>query len=206
LYYFSYCKGRILIKVYGNIRCHHLSWKLSAMAEIENKKPGSNTRKFSFKKKNTRVDLTPMVDLGFLLITFFVFTTTLSTPTVMKINMPFDKVKPGDNICESCVLTVFLEKNNLIRYYEGMPESRPVLRETFFGDKGIRDIILQKKKAVKKVTGMADDFVLIIKPSDESSFQNFVDLLDEVTFNNVKHYYTSEMDETDRKYLLHQPN
>jgi hypothetical protein len=147
-----------------------------------------------------------MVDPGFLLIPFFVSATTLSTPTVMELNMLFDKVKLGDNICESGVLTVFLEKNNLIRYYEGMPESRPVLRETFFGDKGIRDIILQKKKAVKKVTGMADDFVLIIKPSDESSFQNFVDLLDEVTFNNVKHYYTSEMDETDRKYLLHQPN
>jgi hypothetical protein len=75
-----------------------------------------------------------MMDPGFLLITFFVSTTTLSTPTVMELNMLFDKVKLGDNICESGVLTVFLEKNNLIRYYEGMPESRPVLKETIFAD------------------------------------------------------------------------
>ncbi|WP_301923065.1 hypothetical protein [Ferruginibacter sp.] len=53
---------------------------------------------------------------------------------------------------------------------------------------------------------MADDFVLIIKPSDESTFQNFVEVMDEVTINNVTHYYTSETGETDRKYLLHQPN
>jgi hypothetical protein len=84
-----------------------------------------------------------MMDPGFLLITFFVSTTTLSTPTVMELNMLFHKVKPGDNICEPGVLTVFLEKDNLIRYYEGMPESRPVLKETFFGDEGIGDIILQ---------------------------------------------------------------
>ncbi len=84
-----------------------------------------------------------MLNPGFLLITFFVSTTTLSTPTVMVLNMLFDKVKPGNNICESGVLTVFLEKNNLIRYYEGMPEYRTVLKKTFFGDEGIEDIILQ---------------------------------------------------------------
>lgn len=171
------------------------------MAEIENEKPGNKNKKIVLKKKNTRIDLTPMVDLGFLLITFFVFTTTLSTPSVMNMNMPYDKVPPGDPICESCALTIFLTKDNVIKYYEGMPGGNAVVKETFFGDKGIRDIILQKSKAVKKIRGTADDFVMIIKPSDESTFQNFVDLLDEVTINGVKHYYTSEMDENDLKYL-----
>lgn len=176
------------------------------MAEIENKKPGNKNKKIVFVKKNTRIDLTPMVDLGFLLITFFVFTTTLSTPSVMNMNMPYDKVPPRDAICESCALTIFLKKDNVIKYYEGMPGANVVLKETFFGDKGIRDIILQKRKTVQKITGTSDDFVMIIKPSDESTFQNFVDVLDEVTINDVKHYYTPEMDETDCKYLLRQPN
>lgn len=135
-----------------------------------------------------------MVDLGFLLITFFVFTTTMSQPTVMNLNMPYDKVELGDKICESCVLTVLLVKDNVIRYYEGMPGCNPVIRETSFGNDGIRNIILQKRKAVKNVTGSSDDFVLIIKPSDESTFQNFVNIVDEVAINNVKHYYTSEID------------
>ena len=137
-----------------------------------------------------------MVDLGFLLITFFVFTTTLALPTVMNLNMPFDKTPPDDNICESCVLTVLLAKDNLIKYYEGKPESNPVVKETFFGNNGIRKIILEKRKAVQKLKGTPDDFVMIIQPTNESTFQNFVDIVDEVAINTIKHYYIAEADKT----------
>jgi biopolymer transport protein ExbD len=164
------------------------------MAEINNEGVSNKHKKSAFKKKNTRVDLTPMVDLGFLLITFFVFTTTLSLPTVMNVNMPFDKVRPGDEVCESCVLTVLLAKDNMIKYYEGNPVSNPVIKETFFGNNGIRNIILQKRKAVQKLKGSSDDFVMIIQPTDESTFQNFVDIVDEVAINTIKHYYITEIE------------
>ena len=76
-----------------------------------------------------------------------------------------------------------------------MPESNPVIKETSFGNNGIRNIILQKRKEVKNVTGSVNNFVMIIKPSSESTFQNFVNIVDEVAINNVKHYYISDLDE-----------
>src|SRR6218665_1762814 len=95
------------------------------MAEITNNNSGK--QKGGVKrmiKKSTRVDLTPMVDLGFLLVTFFVFTTTMAEPKAMKIVMPTDR-EPGviNKICETCALTVVLGDNNKILYYEGLDEN-----------------------------------------------------------------------------------
>ena len=83
------------------------------------KKKGPGVKKG--KKLSTRVDLTPMVDLGFLLITFFIFTTTVSQPTSMNLNMPKDTKDPDQNtkVKESGSLTLMLGKGNVIYYYYG---------------------------------------------------------------------------------------
>jgi biopolymer transport protein ExbD len=151
-------------------------------------------------KKSTRVDLTPMVDLGFLLITFFVFTSVLSKPKVMDIVTPVDSHDPTP-ICESCVLTLILDKDNKIRYYEGMPENKRAIRETSFTVDGIRQVLLDKKAAVKKSRGNADEMVLIVKPSDQSLYKNFVDILDETAINGIRHYFIDELNTTDKLLL-----
>src|ERR1700712_3430238 len=87
-------------------------------------------------KKSTRVDLTPMVDLGFLLITFFVFTTTMSLPKAMKMDTPkADSVQ--DKICESCAITVIPGGNDSVLYYEGSPENA-VYKNTNYSASGLR--------------------------------------------------------------------
>lgn len=164
------------------------------------------------KKLSTRVDMTPMVDLGFLLITFFVFTATMSSPTTLDLNMPKDIKKQEDQteVKESSVLTVMLGKADQVYYYEGklvVDATGNNFKQTTF--KGIRDIIINKKKEVmdryyqrpdpeceakaraegKPVSNCADkDFVVIIKPSDDATYRNTVDILDEMTINQVRTY------------------
>ncbi|MBK6635568.1 MAG: biopolymer transporter ExbD [Chitinophagaceae bacterium] len=113
------------------------------MAEIETKR--ATVKKQRFNKKSTRIDLTPMVDLGFLLITFFVFTTALTTPMAMNIVVPYDKRPVNDDVCESCVLTVLLHNNNRIVYYEGDLKNDPPVKETGFAAGEIRNVLMQKE-------------------------------------------------------------
>ena len=175
--------------------------KTTAMAEIQTINSSQKRGVHRIIKKSTRVDLTPMVDLGFLLITFFVFTSELSKPKVMDIVSPVDNEKTMP-VCASCVLTVLLQKNNVIKYYEGIANASTALKETNFSPEGIRTIILQKIKSMVHVKDKtADDFVLIIKPTDESSFSSFVNMMDEVAINIVKHYYIGEVDNVDEMLL-----
>jgi biopolymer transport protein ExbD len=135
------------------------------------------------KKLSTRVDLTPMVDLGFLLITFFIFTTTMSQPTAMKLSMPDDRDQTHPtNIKQSGALTILLAKDHNIFYYEGelAPNASNFKSSNF---KDIRNEIISKKQSSNDV-----DFFVTIKPSDESTYKDVVDILDEMTINVVKRY------------------
>lgn len=136
------------------------------------------------KKASTRVDLTPMVDLGFLLITFFIFTTTMSQPTAMKLNLPKDTDKPEEQnkLKESGAFTMLLGKNNNVYYYEGqLDPSASNLKSTTM--KKIRDEIIRKKRSTPE-----DDLMIVLKASDESTYKDVVDALDEMTINDIKRY------------------
>ncbi len=152
------------------------------MAEMEVKestKKGPGVKKS--KKHSTKVDLTPMVDLGFLLITFFIFTTTVQQPTSMNLNMPKDTKNDQDQtkVKESGSLTLLLGKQNVIYYYYGNDPS--TMKTTNYKD--IRDIILKKKKSTP-----ADDLFIIIKPDKDATYKNAVNILDEMDINQIPRY------------------
>jgi biopolymer transport protein ExbD len=141
-----------------------------------------------------------MVDLGFLLITFFVFTTTMAKPKVMGVITPKDADTPT-LLCESCVITAVLTTNDKIIYYEGIQNETTVTKATSYTAEGLRSVLLQKKADVKKVRGTEDQMVLIVKPADQSSYKNFVDILDEVAINGIKHYFIDDLSEADKQLL-----
>ena len=150
------------------------------------------------KKQSTRVDLTPMVDLGFLLITFFVFTTTMSQPTAMNMNEPKDDPLNELKVKNSGAMTLLLGKNDQVYYYFGelsATEASTQFKSSNF--KEIRKIILDKKKATP-----IGDLMYIIKSDKEATFKNAINILDEMTINAVPPGHYAEVDMSDTEAQL----
>ncbi len=165
------------------------------------------------KKLSTRIDLTPMVDLGFLLITFFMYTTTMSKPKTMEINMPnTEKIDPKDQtkIKESTAMTILLSKNHRVYYYEGLatdPAVPPDLKVTTFKAKdGIRDAIIAKKLKVAQLQqsgalGPKDPATILIKPDSTSTYEDLVNILDEMSINDVRVYAIVDITDVDQGFI-----
>jgi biopolymer transport protein ExbD len=169
------------------------------------------------KKLSTRVDMTPMVDLGFLLITFFIFTATMSTPNTTKLNMPKkeeDKTKEME-VVKSGLLTILLGKDN-VYYYEGelQPDGSNFMTSSFPTPQnpGIRKVIQDKRaqviaahthnEACKKIWNdnngdqnscLDRDLVVVIKPDINAKYGRAVDILDEMNINGVQRYALIEI-------------
>ena len=152
---------------------------------------GKKGGKVRSKKSNSKVDLTAMVDLAFLLITFFMLTTTLSKPQSMPLGLPDkeeDKTKDKSiKVDENRTLTVLLGANDKLVYYMGLlatPIAGP--KEISYGKEGIRKELLKRKESVVQYTGNKDKgLIVIIKPSKKSNYRNLVDILDEMAIVGV---------------------
>lgn len=149
------------------------------------------------KKRSTRVDLTPMVDLGFLLITFFIFTTDMAQPKALRLFLP--KGLPDNVVGESAALTVCPIAGDRIFYYHGNLEE--ALLQHLYGitsfslKEGIGHIIREKQASMEHIGKNRNDMMLIIKPADESNYKNTVDMLDEVSIHAVTRYAITEISE-----------
>ncbi|MEO6149495.1 MAG: biopolymer transporter ExbD [Mucilaginibacter sp.] len=141
-----------------------------------------------------RVDLTAMVDLAFLLITFFMLTTTFNKPKAMPVAMPVDA--PDCYVSEKRTMTVCLGRDNKVMWYLGLPET-PILQPTVAGysEIGIRKAILEATNYVKKTTGKT--LMVIIKPADSSIYDNLVATLDEMEIGKVPSYAITDISAKD---------
>jgi len=165
------------------------------MAEIQGGGgDGKKGGKVRSKKTSTRIDMTPMVDLAFLLLTFFVLTSTLSKPQTMEITLP-EKPKPEDKppeVNEKKVLTLVLGANDKVYWYVGITE--PQAKRSDFSKDGIRKVLLEKKSEIR-------DLIVLIKASDESKYKNLVDILDEMTISSIQRYAIVDITSADKQIV-----
>lgn len=158
---------------------------------------GGKGGKVRSKKQNSKVDLTAMVDLAFLLITFFMLTTSLSKPQSMDLSLPDkdpnEKDTKDTKVDENLTMTVILGENNKLTYYMGLlsaPKVGP--KDIAYGKDGIRKELLKRKKLATEYAASIgkpkSGIIVIIKPTKKSNYRNLVDILDEMAISGVKTY------------------
>lgn len=172
------------------------------MAELNTGDSGGKGGKVRSKKSNAKVDLTAMVDLAFLLITFFMLTTSLSKPQSMDLGLPDkadDKTKEKPmKTDQRRTMTIIMGKDNQIKWYHGLlesPEPNGAPTNAVYGRDGLRKEILKRVvsvnaycKATMKNYKEGDGLIVIIKPSKKSTYRNLVDILDEMAICKVPTY------------------
>jgi biopolymer transport protein ExbD len=206
------------------------------MAEIiqEDKQHGGKKKP---KKHSTQIDMTPMVDLMCLLITFFMLTTAFAKPKVMEIALP-EKIKKNEKveppkIAESRTLNIIMGPNDKVYWYPGKadPAALVPLKETNFSATGIRQVLLDRNRALfKKIEAFKADVIagkidikqdslqsairqlkksddtgpiVLIKFYKKAKYKNFVDIIDEMSIVGIAIYIVTDINWIEESMVEH---
>lgn len=168
------------------------------MSEIQEKGGGREKGgKVRSKKSPTKIDMTPMVDLAFLLLTFFMLTTTFAKPQTMEITMPVPDDTVETPLKASKALTIILGEDDNLYYYQGLLAEgieKPELQTSDYSAKGIRQVLLRLGQEV-------EDLVVLIKADEDSRYANMVDILDEMAITDTKKYAIVDITPADKELI-----
>ncbi|RZJ65186.1 MAG: biopolymer transporter ExbD [Flavobacterium sp.] len=172
------------------------------MAELNTESnAGDKAKKVRSRKLNSKVDLTAMVDLAFLLITFFMLTTSLAKPQAMDLTIPSEgEPNPVD---ENRTLTILIGKDDKLKCFMGK-SSEHTPKELAPG-KELRNEIASRKKdvlAYSTAKGTPEKgLIVLIKPGKNSNYGNLVDVLDEMAISEVPTYAITDLLPEETKLL-----
>lgn len=191
---------------------------------------GGKHQKKRAKKHGARIDMTPMVDLGFLLLTFFVLTSQFSKPKTMEINMP---VKPKDTtittpVADETALTLLLtEKTDKIYYYFGKfkPEIS-IIKITDYSKIGIRKVFMERnEEVINKMKKLKEELsrgqiadttykrqaisikgdkkatFVIVKADEKAKYKNVIDVIDELNVADIGKYALVDISPAEKELL-----
>lgn len=168
--------------------------KLPGLKAISESKRSRSEKKSS--ARTVDIDMNPMVDLAFLLLTFFMLTTTFRQPQAMDLVMPAKADEQAQDqeqpIKESYAMTIVLSEEDRIFYYMGISE--PEVLESTYESEGIRQVLLQKGAQIPEL-------VVLIKASEQSNYKNLVNILDEMAITETKRFALVDFAESDQELL-----
>jgi biopolymer transport protein ExbD len=159
------------------------------MAELTQNGAANSGGKVRTKKHSTKIDMTPMVDLAFLLLTFFILTTTLNKSPILELSMPSGDPSP---VNAENVLNIALATNDKIYWWKGL---EPKAERTDYSKDGIRKLLLAQSQANAKL-------IVIIKPMDNAKYENLVDILDEMVITGTTRYSITDFTDDDRTRIV----
>ena len=155
-----------------------------------------SSREMGGEQDEVNIDMNPMVDLAFLLLTFFMLTTTFNKPKVMEVRMPVktteadaEKEQP---VKESRAVTLVLGSDDAIYWYRGITE--PELNKTTYEEDGIATVMQDLKAGI-------EDMVVLIKPAPDSNFENLVDILDEMNQSEIPRFAIVDIEQRDLELI-----
>ncbi|HEY0978427.1 MAG TPA: biopolymer transporter ExbD [Flavobacteriales bacterium] len=202
------------------------------MAEVSNEGGGGGGRhqKKRAKKGSTKIDMTPMVDLAFLLLTFFILTTTMYKPSTLQLTFPVppenDQPKELDKVNNA--LTLFLTKKDRILYYQNaFKVGETQLQETDFSKVG-KMLLELNAPTVERINALGQQLntgaiteaaydslkneaqkqkealFVIIKPDKDAKYRNMIDIVDEMDISGIGKYAVQDTIKADELQLLEQ--
>ena len=157
------------------------------MAEIIQNTAGKGKHR---QRSSIHIDMTPMVDLGFLLITFFIMITTFQKENIMDLGLPAKSPVPINNeIDVKNQLTFILGEKDKVFYYQKEAKLLTASDLQSVAQNDIPKVIEQyKNNALDQ-----EKFTVIIKPTDHSNYQNFVDMLDNLAIGQNERYGITDL-------------
>lgn len=141
--------------------------------KVERTKRGKASKRKKLKRVGFHLDMTPLVDITFLLLTFFMFTTTMATPQVMEMSVPPEETEV--EVRESTLLSIFVRGDNKIFYAHGQEDPTEIELKQI---KGLAERENLRPEVLNKL-------ITALKPSEESSYGLVVSILDELNLAEV---------------------
>ncbi len=156
---------------------------------MEQKATANKKERNARSKKNAiNVDMNPMVDLAFLLLTFFMLATTFSQPQTMELVMPvtpdLDDVEQQQAVKESKALSIVLSSKNQVYCYQGLTSPEVLVMDCNSSE--VKTLLIDKKSTVQGL-------IVLIKAEEGSRYENLIDILDELNQIGIERYAIAEM-------------